>query len=61
MEGVKKMIELVRCCFIVLYRDNIINNHYIILNDNYFYSDNIITLLYIKTALYRIIDDIFIF
>lgn len=33
------MIELVRYCFMALYRDDIINNHYIILNDNYFYSD----------------------
>lgn len=39
MEGVKKMIELDRQYFLVLYRDEVISNHYIILNDNYFNRD----------------------
>lgn len=33
------MIELDKRCFLALYRDEVINNHYIILNDGYFYRD----------------------
>lgn len=33
------MIELDRRYFLALYCDEVINNHYIILNDGYFYRD----------------------
>ena len=33
------MIELDRRYFLALYRDEVISNHYIILNDGYFHRD----------------------